>query len=213
LAYFKRMPRKTKITELQNEDGTVVVQKDVPTIPPAQVPSVTPTAVKAKVKREMTEAQRLNMLKMIEANKVKWEAKRQAKEEEIMKAKTDKRAKEEELINAGTHIRVKVLPKKVYKPRAKAIPAEETATEEEDGEDDTVSFQAKPEVKKKRSQKAPPPSDEETTETETDDDYKNQKRVVRREVKKNLSALKKIDEALEQSQGNPYLAYLTQRWK
>jgi len=206
------MPRKTKITEMEDEDGTVVIQKDVPTIPPAQVPSVTPTAVKAKVKREMTEAQRLNMLKMIEANKVKWEAKRQAKEDEIVKAKTDKRAKEEELINAGTHIRVKVLPKKVYKPRAKAIPAEETATEEEDEEDDTASFQAKPQVKR-RSQKAPPPSDEETTETETDDDYKNQKRVVRREVKKNLKALKKIDEVLEQSQGNPYLSYLSQRWK
>ena len=202
------MPRKTKITELQNEDGTVVVQKDVQ----PEIPTVSTTAVKAKVKREMTEAQRLNMLKMIEANKVKWEAKRKEKEDEIVKAKTDKRAKEEELINAGTHIRVKVLPKKVYKPRAKAIPVEETATEEEDEEDDTASFQAKPQAKK-RSQKAPPPSDEETTETETDDDYKNQKRVVRREVKKNLKALKKIDEVLEQSQGNPYLSYLSQRWK
>ena len=202
------MPRKTKITELQNEDGTVVVQKDVQ----PEIPTVSTTAVKAKVKREMTEAQRLNMLKMIEANKVKWEAKRKEKEDGEIKAKADKRAKEEELINAGTHIRVKVLPKKVYKPRAKAIPVEETATEEEDEEDDTASFQAKPQAKK-RSQKAPPPSDEETTETETDDDYKNQKRVVRREVKKNLKALKKIDEVLEQSQGNPYLSYLSQRWK
>ena len=202
------MPLKTKITELQNEDGTVVVQKDVQ----PEIPTVSTTAVKAKVKREMTEAQRLNMLKMIEANKVKWEAKRKEKEDGEIKAKADKRAKEEELINAGTHIRVKVLPKKVYKPRAKAIPVEETATEEEDEEDDTASFQAKPQAKK-RSQKAPPPSDEETTETETDDDYKNQKRVVRREVKKNLKALKKIDEVLEQSQGNPYLSYLSQRWK
>lgn len=206
------MPRKTKITEMEDEDGTVVVQKDIPTIPPSSVPSVTPTAVKAKVKREMTEAQRLNMLKMIEANKVKWEAKRKAKEEEEVKAKADKRAREEELIKAGTHIRVKVQPKREYKPRAKPIPAEETATKEEDEESDTGSFQATPQVKR-RSQKAPPPSDEETTETETDDDYKSQKRVVRREVKKNLKALKKIDEVLEQSQGNPYLAYLTQRWK
>jgi hypothetical protein len=202
------MSRKTKITELQNEDGTIVIEKDVQ----PEIPTISTTAVKAKVKREMTEAQRLNMLKMIEANKVKWEAKRKAKEEEEVKAKADKRAKEEELIKAGTHIRVKVQPKRVYKPRAKPIQEEETATEEEDEESDTGSFQAVPQVKR-RSQKAPPPSDEETTETETDDDYKNQKRVVRREVKKNLKALKKIDEVLEQSQGNPYLAYLTQRWK
>lgn len=199
------MPRKTKITELQNEDGTVVIQKDVQ----PEIPTVSTTAVKAKVKREMTEAQRLNMLKMIEANKVKWEAKRKEKEDGETKAKADKRAKEEELINAGTHIRVKVLPKKVYKPRAKAIPAEET--EEEEEEEEKPVFQKKP---VKRSQKAPPPSDEETTETETDgEEYKNQKRVVRREVKKNLKALKKIDEVLEQSSGNPYLAYLSQRWK
>lgn len=202
------MPRKTKITELQNEDGTVVIEKDVQ----PEIPTVSTTAVKAKVKREMTEAQRLNMLKMIEANKVKWEAKRKAKEDAEAQMKADKLAKEEELIKAGTHIRVKVLPKREYKPRAKPIPAEEIATEEEDEDSDTGSFQATPQVKR-RSQKAPPPSDGDTTETETDDDYKSQKRVVRREVKKNLKALKKIDEVLEQSQGNPYLAYLTQRWK
>jgi len=201
------MPRKTKISEALNDEGIAIVPKEV-VPPPQEVPVVSQTAVKTKIKREMTEAQRLNMVKMIEANKIKWEAKRKAKEEAEAQAKEKRKAEEQALIDAGTHIRVKIAPKREYKPRAKAIPVEETEEEEEEEE----VFQA-PAVKPK-SRKARVPSDTETTETETDgEEYKSKKRAVRREVKKNLSALKKIDEVLEQSSGNPYLAYLTQKWK
>jgi len=200
------MPRKTKISEALNDEGIAIVPKEV-VPPPQEVPVVSQTAVKTKIKREMSEAQRLNMVKMIEANKIKWEAKRKAKEEAETEAKAKRKAEEQALIDAGTHIRVKIAPKREYKPRAKAIPAEETEEEEEEEE----AFQA-PAVKPK-SRKARVPSDTDTTETETDDDYKSKKRAVRREVKKNLSALKKIDEVLEQSAGNPYVAFLAQRWK
>ena len=203
------MPRKTKISEATDDEGYSIVPKETLTIPPADVPIATTTAVKTKIKREMSEAQRLNMIRMVEANKIKWEEKRKAKAEAEAQSKTQRKAEDQALIDAGTHIRVKILPKREYKKREKPTPEEET--EEEEEEEDKPAFQKKP---VKRSQKAPPPSDEETTETETDgEEYKNQKRVVRREVKKNLKALKKIDEVLEQSSGNPYLAYLTQRWK
>lgn len=204
------MPRKTKISEATNEEGYAVVPKEV--IPQEDnLPIVAPTAVKTKIKREMSEAQRLNMVKMIEANKIKWEEKRKAKAQLEQEAKAKRKAEEDALINAGTHIKVKIAPKREYKKREKPIPQEETATEEEDEEE--PEFQA-PQVKPKSRKARQQPSDTDTTETETDgEDYKSKKRAVRREVKKNLSALKKIDEVLEQSAGNPYVAFLAQRWK
>ena len=53
------------------------------------------------------------------------------------------------------------------------------------------------------------------TETDYDSDYKKPKRVVRREVKKNLKALKQIDDVLESGPANvnPYLQFLSNRWK
>lgn len=209
------MPKKKLVAEIgMNEDGTAVIPKeDIP-----EIPVVSESKVKAKVKREMSEAQRLNMLKVIEANKIRWAKKREEKEKAEEEAKMKKKADEEALIRAGTHVRVKIAPAKPRKPREKPIQVEESATEEEEEEEEV--FQAPPpRVKKavsvKKSQRAPPPpsTDEETTETETDDDYKAKKREVRREVKKNLKALKAIDEVIESSAGNPYLAYLAQKWK
>lgn len=208
------MPRKTKISEATNEEGYSVVPKEV--IPQEDnLPIVAPTAVKNKIKREMSEAQRLNMVKMVEANKIKWEEKRKAKAQLEQEAKAKRKAEEDALINAGTHIRVKIAPKREYKKREKPTQQEETAKEEEDEEDeeDEDDFQA-PQVKPKSRKARQPISDTDTTETETDgEEYKSKKRAVRREVKKNLSALKKIDEVLEQSAGNPYVAFLAQRWK
>jgi len=203
------MPRKTKLSEALNDEGYSIVPKEV-VPPPQEIPVVSQTAVKTKIKREMSEAQRLNMIRMVEANKIKWEEKRKAKAEVEAQSKSKRKVDDQALIDAGTHIRVKILPKRVYKPRGK--PTQEEETEEEEEEEEEKAFQAPP--VKPKSRKAPPPSDTDTTETETDgEEYKNQKRVVRREVKKNLKALKKIDEVLEQSSGNPYLAYLTQKWK
>lgn len=211
------MPRKKIINEIgMEEDGTAVVPRE--TVPlQSEIPVVPESKVKAKVKREMSEAQRLNMLKVIEANRLRWSEKKKEKEQAEKNAKSEKREREEALIKAGTHIRVKIEPTKKRAPRAKPV-----KEEEEDSESESESFQSRPvarekEVVAKKSQRAPPPpstTDDETTTTETDDDdYKPKKRAVRKEIKKNLKALRQIDEVIEQSAGNPYLAYLTQKWK
>jgi hypothetical protein len=57
------------------------------------------------------------------------------------------------------------------------------------------------------------------TETETDsddtdyEDYKSGKRQIRREVKKNIKAIEKIDNVVQQTIVNPYSALLASRWK
>lgn len=214
------MAKKKIISEIgMEEDGTAVVPKEAVPLQ-SEIPVVPEAKVKAKVKREMSEAQRLNMLKVIEANRVRWAKKREEKElmdkEAMERAKAEKKEREEALIKAGTHVRVRIEPTKKRTPKEKPIQVEETATEESEEE-----FQAPaPREKKavvavKRSQKARPPvsTDEETTETETDDDYVPKKRAVRKEIKKNLKALRQIDEVIESAGANPYLAYLTQKWK
>lgn len=208
------MPTKKKI------GNEILVDDDNTTVIPVEdgMPTVKEAKVKQKVKREMSEAQRLNMLKVIEANRVRWakqkEEKAKAEEEAKLEAKRKLKEEQEALIKAGTHIRVKVIPTKKRTPKEKPIQEEETATEEEEVEEFQAP-RAREKVVSKRSQKvAPQPYDTDTTETETEDeDYKPKKREVRREIKKNLKALKQIDEVIEQSQGNPYLAYLTQKWK
>jgi hypothetical protein len=210
-----RMPPKKKIvSEIgMDDEGYAVVPKEV--LPPApEVPVIPEAKLKAKVKREMSEAQRLNMLKVIEANRVRWAEKKKAKEEAEKDSKIKKREEEESLIKAGTHVRVKIEPTKKHKPKEKP-PVEEESAEEDEEE----SFQAprpRERAQAKKSQRVPPPppsTDEETTDSGTDDDYKPKKRAVRKEIKKNLKALKAIDEVIETTASNPYLAYLSQKWK
>jgi hypothetical protein len=63
------------------------------------------------------------------------------------------------------------------------------------------------------------PTETETeTDTDYDSDYKQKKRIVRREVKKNIKALKKIDEVIESAPysvgaTNPWAVYLERKWK
>lgn len=213
------MPPKKKFeSEIKMDDGYAVVPKEEPK-PEPEIIEMKEAKVKQKVKREMSEAQRLNMLKVIEANRVRWakqkEDKAKAEEEAKLEAKRKLREEQEALIKAGTHIRVKVIPTKKRTPKEKPIQEEETATEEEEVEEYQAPRAREKVVESKRSQKvAPQPYDTDTTETETEDeDYKPKKRAVRKEIKKNLKALKQIDEVIEQSAGNPYLAYLSQKWK
>ena len=55
------------------------------------------------------------------------------------------------------------------------------------------------------------------TETETDDtdieEYKQGKRQIRREVKKNIRAIEKIDSVVQAVVKNPYMALLESKWK
>ena len=55
------------------------------------------------------------------------------------------------------------------------------------------------------------------TETETDDtdyeEYKSGKRQIRREVKKNIKAIERIDSVVQSTARNPYFALLESKWK
>jgi hypothetical protein len=218
------------------EDNTIVL----PTISQKAVKRV---MTKPKTEAQM-EAMRKALAKRKELLAIKKEeqAKQQAEEAKQKEDQVAKRKEEEEaLIKAGTHTRYKVLPKQPQgRPRARPegtdkygrpIPEDEEVHEPKEKESSTyceVSTPSKQKPKKERKPRRRYVSETETddtteveTETETDtdydSDYKQKKRVVRREVKKNIKALKKIDEVIEASpfamNANPWAAYLERKWK
>lgn len=218
------------------EDNTIVL----PTISQKAVKRV---MTKPKTEAQM-EAMRKALAKRKELLAIKKEeqAKQQAEEAKQKEDQVAKRKEEEEaLIKAGTHTRYKVLPKHPQgRPRTRPegtdkygrpIPEEEEVHEPKEKESSTyceVSTPSKQKPKKVRKPRRRYVSETETddtteveTETETDtdydSDYKQKKRVVRREVKKNIKALKKIDEVIEASpfsaNANPWAAYLERKWK
>jgi hypothetical protein len=82
-------------------------------IPDEKAPAVieiTQAQAKKLMKREMTEKQKLHVQNLIEKNKIKWEAKKQEKAEQLKKASE---------VKAETETIVYVKPKRVYPPRAK----------------------------------------------------------------------------------------------
>ena len=199
-----------------DEDDTVVVPKE--DLPPMEI---TPTALKKTVKREMSDKQRENMLKLIEANKKKWAEKRDAKVKAMEQSAIDeakaKKLADEEKINAGTHVRVKLKEKVQYKPRESPKEAPKTV-----------------EKPKKPSRKPVYSSESDTaTEYSTDSEsderlFDNRRRVgahsydeepvrhkVHKEVKRNVKALERIDGALQKTQqsANPYMTKLMSSWK
>lgn len=218
------------------EDNTIVL----PTISQKAVKRV---MTKPKTEAQM-EAMRKALAKRKELLAIKKEeqAKQQAEEAKQKEEEVAKRKEEEEaLIKAGTHTRYKVLPKQPQgRPRTRPegtdkygrpLPEEVEVQEPKEKESSTyceVSTSSKQKPKKERKPRRRYVSDTETddtteveTETETDtdydSDYKQKKRVVRREVKKNIKALKKIDEVIEASpfsmNANPWAAYLERKWK
>lgn len=200
------MPKSKLQRELKpNEDGTVLVPKEI--IP---VVEVSQTAARKAVKREMSDKQRENMEKMIQANKERWikirEEKMKAEDEEKSKRKED----EQKLLDAGTHVRVKLKEKKVVIRKPKAPRVEELPEEEE--EEEVI-----PQKAQKKPRRKPIYESDTPTETEDDTDFeedKPAKRTVRREVKKNLKALERIDSVLASTPPtNPYMSMLQARWK
>ena len=82
-------------------------------IPDEKAPAVieiTQAQAKRIMKREMTEKQKLHVNTLIEKNKIKWEAKRQDKAEQLKKASE---------VKAETETVVYVKPKRIYPPRKK----------------------------------------------------------------------------------------------
>ena len=196
--------------KILKEVGAIQADNDTMLLPVENVPEIKENKLVAKVKREMTPAQKINMAKMIEANKTRFENIRKAKVDAAEAAEKAKKDDIDAKLKAGTHVRVKVIPK--TKRVKKEVVAEPVAESEESSEEYQAS--SKPvKVKKIR-----PPSPVETTtatdtETEPDESYKNSKRKVRREIKKNVRALKQIDEVMNHAPTNPYLSYLTGRMK
>jgi hypothetical protein len=211
------MPQKSKLEkEYQiEEDGTTVVPKEI-------LPQIAPTVLKNTVKRERTEAQKANFEKVVQANKERWAKLRAEKEASVAQTKQAVKEDHQAKVEAGTHVRVAVKEKRVQKPREKVVEEPESESEEEE-----VVIVKKPKekvVKEPKPRKVSHPkwiavhSDTDTpTETETDDtdyeEYKSGKRQIRREVKKNIRAIEKIDHVVQQTMVNPYSALLASRWK
>jgi hypothetical protein len=199
------MPKSKLQKEFQaDEDGTVVVPKEI--VPPQEV-SV--TAISKSVKREMSEKQKDNMLRMIQMNKERWTKLREEKAKAQAEETNKRKEEEQKLVEAGTHMRVKISEKKQYKPREKKEP--ELTPHELPKKPLPLRRQNRRYETKDDSES----DDESATETDTDleSDVEVKPRKVRKEIKKNLKVLEKVDRALEQTPSNPYLSMLSSRWR
>lgn len=220
------MAQKSKLEkEYQvEEDGTTVVPKEL-------LPQIAPTVLKNTVKRERTEAQKANFEKVVQANKERWAKIREEKEASMAQAKQAIKDDHKAKVEAGTHVRVAVKEKRVQKPKGsqnESRPLGKEVVVEESSEEEEVIIVKKPKEKVKEVKPLKPlkpvkkrvvyeTETETETETESDDtdyeDYKSGKRQIRREVKKNIKAIEKIDNVVQQTIVNPYSALLASRWK
>jgi len=225
------MPPKPKkiVEEAIEEDQTVVL----PTITRNVLKRVITAPKSEKQMEAFRKAQEIRLKNKEERDRLKQEQQSQ----QLAQEKEQKKQEDEAKIQAGTHTRYQVLPKREVKakgnqnesrPIGKPVPPpiQESESEEEEEEEEPVKRipkQRAPVLKEKttRYYRDAPRRRQVDTETETetetdyDSDYKKPKRVVRREVKKNLKALKQIDEVLESGPANvnPYLQFLSNRWK
>ena len=95
---------------------------------PKEIIEVSYSEAKKLAKRPMSDKQKENVAKLVEANRLKWEAKKKSMDEA-------QRAKEEAENQKKTTVVVK--PKRVYPPRKKQAPKEDPIFEEEyEGDDD-----------------------------------------------------------------------------
>jgi hypothetical protein len=226
------MPPKPKkiVEEAIEEDQTVVL----PTITRNVLKRVITAPKSEKQMEAFRKAQEIRLKNKEERDRVKQE--QQSQQQAI--EKEQKKQEDEAKIQAGTHTRYQVLPKRETKGKPVPPPIQESESEEEEEEEEPVKRvpkQRAPVLKEKttryyrvkenqrfstsdapRRRQVDTETETETeTETDYDSDYKKPKRVVRREVKKNLKALKQIDEVLESGPANvnPYLQFLSNRWK
>jgi hypothetical protein len=168
--------------QLDDEDYAVVPVEDV---------EVRPSVLNNKVKRPLSEKQKENLAKLVEANKVRWE---KGKEDKVKKAEEEKnriraelRAEHDAKVQAGTHLRVKVV-KSGTGPKPKPKKALPVISEID------------------------PESDTEVTETEPDtEDEVPEPRHIARQARKQMRTIQKMDEVIHQAV-NPYMAKLSGRW-
>lgn len=107
-----------------------------------EIVEVSYTQAKKLAKKPMSEKQAQNVAKMVEANRLKWEAQKKAKEEHYKKLQEEEAKKPKVLVK----------PKRIYPPRTKKAPKTdeevvEFSDEESDYESDsepTYQVRAKP---------------------------------------------------------------------
>jgi hypothetical protein len=209
------MPPPSKLLkEFQiDEENTVVIPKEM-------LPEVAPKTLAKKVKRPITEAQKANFAKVVEANKIRWAKMREDRQKAEEDAKAQAKQEQQALVDAGTHVRVKVKEKTVYTKAPIEAPAPKVEPKPEPKvEPVPVKVEVPVPVVKQRKPRKPKYETETTeteTETETDTDmeeYKQGQRQVRRQVKKNIRAIEKIDTIVQKAAINPYMALLESKWR
>jgi hypothetical protein len=163
----------------------------VPTEKMPEIIEVSYTEAKKLTKRPVSEKQRIQGAKLVELNRIRWEANKKAKEEEQKK-------KEEEMMK--THTKVYVKPKRVYPPRTKQLPKEEIKPELETIESESENESDSDEV---QYRKPPPPTP------------KIKIKHVEHKVNK-IEELNNKIKAIKQQQAPPsndYAAMLNRFWK
>jgi hypothetical protein len=178
--------------ELKQEGDTILMPVESLPKPVESLPVISESVAKKAVKRVMSDKQVENAKKLGELSKARWEALRVEKARLKLEEEEKKKADEKALIDAGTHIRMKVTKGKPRRAVKKPLKLTRQYEEKNDSSDD---------------------SDNDTTETETDTDVEDVKpRYVRKQVKKNLRVLERVDEAISRAPMNPYVAMLQGRW-
>lgn len=173
--------------QMDDSDHAVVPVEDV---------IVRPSALNQKVKRPISDKQRENLARLVEANKQRWakskEEKAKAVEAEKERIREELRAEVEAKIKAGTHVRVKV-EKSGQGPKPKP-----------------KSKKTMPVISETESETATE-TEPDTTEVEESEDELPPRRAVR-QARRQMKTLAKIDEVIQQA-SNPYMDKLIGRWK
>ena len=169
-----------------NEGGAIIQVPDEKT---PEIIEVTYTQAKKLMKKEPTEAQKLNAQRLVEMNRVKWEAKKKAKEELF-------KQQQEELEARTTKVVVK--PKRIYPSREKPV-------KQAPKHDPQPQYESE--------------SDDETASDDSDIQYTKPKppQVKVKHVEKKLQKIQEIDNKINEiktnNQQSTYSALLSKFWK
>ena len=142
------------------------------------------TQAKKLAKKPMTEKQAEHVQKMVEMNRLKWEAQKKAKEEHYKKLQAQEDAK----------TKVLVKPKRIYPPRSSKKAPKRNEDLEQYSDDDTSSEESSEENETYQVSKAPPPT----------------KKVVKK-IEKRIDDVKKLVEAKPQPQSR-YSGFMNKFW-
>lgn len=176
--------------------------------PPPPPKVITPSAAKKLLKesappKPMSEAQSEHVKKLIEANRVKWAAKKQAVETE---------AALKEKLESGELVEVQVAPKRVYPPRKKApepVPVQES---EEDLKTEVAVVVEPPKPQKKKKIVYVSASESEESEEEVEIVKKPKRKTVSQSaVRDTIKEVEKLNAVISNAQPvNRYSSLL--RW-